>query len=197
MVKMGGTSLGPLIHTLQHWAIAMSTDSPSGLPPLENSLSASSGLGSLAQSARKKQLKTARWIMIGVGLLTVVVNGFQYSLINRQIEEEIQKQSTALRARGMQPDQKSVDEFRQRVSLIARYIIGSAIVLGVVFVILGILVYTYPVPATVLGLVLYIGAAAVFGVLAPETLVQGLIIKIIIIVALAKSIQAAVAYQRG
>ncbi len=58
------------------------------------------------------------------------------------------------------------------------------------------LVKTYPVPATVLGLVLYVGCAAVFGYLDPTTLAMGWLVKIIIVVALAKAIQSAVAYQR-
>ena len=54
----------------------------------------------------------------------------------------------------------------------------------------------YPVPITVTSLILYIGAAIVFGVIDPSTLARGIIVKIIIVVCLAKSIQAAVAYQR-
>ena len=53
----------------------MSLEPSSELPPLGQDLSASSNLGSLAQSARAKQLKTARGIMIVVGILTVGVNG--------------------------------------------------------------------------------------------------------------------------
>ena len=54
----------------------------------------------------------------------------------------------------------------------------------------------FTVAVTVSALVIYVGSAIVFGILEPESLARGLIIKIIIIVALAKAIQTAAAYQR-
>ena len=97
---------------------------------------------------------------------------------------------------GLREDPAVVAEFRNRVLRVSQLVMGGAMALGVVFIVLGFLVKSYPVPSTVLGLVLYVGAAAVFGYLDPATLGQGIIIKIIIIVALAKSVQAAITYQR-
>ena len=65
-----------------------------------------------------------------------------------------------------------------------------------VFVFLGISVYVFPVPCTVLGLVLYIGLIALAAVLDPTQIARGIIIKIVIIVAMVKSIGSAVAYQK-
>ena len=61
---------------------------------------------------------------------------------------------------------------------------------------LGVYVKKFPVPATITGLVLYLGANAVFGLMDPTTLARGLIIKIFIIIGLFKAVQAAIAYQR-
>ena len=174
----------------------MSLEPLSELPPLGNSLSSSSNLGSLAQSARAKELKTARVILLIVGVLTIAANGFMYANTHNEVEQAIQQQIQDVRARRLVEEQASVAEFRHRVSLFCHIIYGSALALGVIFVILGIMVYAYPVPITILALVLYIGAAAVFGFINPATLWQGVILKIIVIVILVKSVRAAIAYQR-
>ena len=66
------------------------------------------------------------------------------------------------------------------------------------FIGLGLAVYKIPVVATVLGLILYIGANIVFVVLTgnPLVLAQGIVVKILIIIGLFKAVQSAVAYQR-
>lgn len=175
----------------------MSLEPSSELPPLGQSLSSSSSLGSLAQSARAKQLKTARIILIIVGVLTIAANGFMYANTHNEVDQVIQQQIKDVRARGLLEDQASVAELRHRVTLFCQILYGSTVALGVIFIVLGVMVYAYPVPVTILGLVLYIGAAAVFGFLNPATLVEGVILKIIVIVALVKSLQAAIAYQKS
>ena len=175
----------------------MSMELPSDPAPQENGLPSLSNLGSLAQSARAKQLKVARNIMLIVGVLTILFNVFMLANTKNEVEDAIKDQVKAVRAHGMQEDPASVQEFRVRATRICHLIYGALVVLGAVYVILGLLVHAYPVPATVLGLVLYIGSAAILGYLNPLSLAQGWLWKIIIVVALAKSIQAAVAYQRG
>jgi hypothetical protein len=113
------------------------------------------------------------------------------SQINNEIENEIRKLGP-----GMVADQQVVAQVREEALRIAYLFNGVGIALGVIFVILGMCVHLAPVPMTATSLVLYIGAAAVYGFLDPSTLVQGIIIKVIIVVALIKALQAAVAYQR-
>ncbi len=55
----------------------------------------------------------------------------------------------------------------------------------------------YPVPISITSLVLYLGATVVMGVLNWQTLLQGIIIKVIVIVVLVKAVQAAIAYQKA
>jgi hypothetical protein len=165
--------------------------------PMLGSLSAQmSSLGSLSQAARHKQLNTARGILIVVGILTVLINVASFAIINSQVDDIIKNQVNELHKKGMQEDPASVTAYRSQVIRISQLFAGGAVALGVVFIILGCLVKKYPIPSTVIGMVLYIGSNALFGYLDPETLVKGLIIKIIIVVVLAKSIQAAIAYQR-
>ena len=129
-------------------------------------------LGSLAQSARGKQLKSARNTLIAVGVLTALLN-FGVAAAAGSI------------AQGNA-------EVQQMIMLSG---IGFGL-LGVVFIVLGVMVNTYPVPCTMLGLVLYIGANAVSALIDPTTIAQGIIIKGIIIVGLVKSLRAAQAYQQ-
>jgi len=129
-------------------------------------------LGSLAQSGRKQHLKSARTTMFVIGAITIVANVVLALL--------------AEKAPGVAPE-----------DIRAVQISGFAFAgLGLVFVVLGLLIYSAPVACTVLALILYIGGWAISGLGNPAMLANGLIIKIIIVVYLVKAIQAAVAYQR-
>lgn len=153
------------------------------------------GLGSLAQSARTKQLKSARGILLFVGILTILVNGgmiiFAESIVDAQMEPELQE----LRSQNKVINPVKLKEIRDGAVRATRFVDGIAVVLGFVFVACGMLVYKYPVAATVIALVLYVGCAAGYGVLDPRTLAAGWWMKIIIVVCLFKAVQAALAYE--
>jgi len=152
------------------------------------------GLGSLAQSARSKKLNQARWLLIIIGGLTIVINVIMIATLRSQvkaaIDAEIQKTPGAI------VDQAKRQALEDQAVRIGTIIGIFTVVLGAVFIFLGIIVHVFPVPATVIALVLYVGAAAVFGVLEPALLLKGLIIKVIIVVALIQAIIAAAAYQK-
>ena len=158
----------------------------------------SSSLGSLTQSARKNQLKSARGILIAVGILTLIGNLIFLALAESQVKDQIDKQVQEVQRRGMVVDRQKLAEVQENQVMIVRLIHGGAAALGIVFVVLGLAVYKYPVPATIAGLVLYIGANAVFFILNPELFKQvyPLLIKIAIAAALVKSIQSAIEYER-
>ena len=120
-------------------------------------------IGQLGQNARKKQLKSARWIMIIIGLLTLGLNGF--------LATQAQAQDIQLMA-------------------------GAGIFIGVIFIVLGIMVYQFPVPCTIAGLTLYVLANAGFAIVNPMSLTSGIVIKVFIVIGLAKSVGSALAYKR-
>ena len=64
------------------------------LPPLQ------SGLGSLGQEARLKQLNTAKWIMIVIGILTIGVNSFLLANADREMDQALRRR---VEERGAQP----------------------------------------------------------------------------------------------
>ena len=145
-------------------------------------------LGSLAQSARAKSLKSARGLLIAIGVLTAAANAFFFAMARNRVQNEVVK----LQGQGKIVDPQAVETAIRTTQLFA----AASIALGVLFVVFGLIVQKFPVPITVTGLVLYIGAAVVFGLLDPTQLARGIIVKIIIVAALAKAIQAALAYER-
>jgi len=149
--------------------------------------SAGGGLSSLAQSAREKQLKNARWTLIIVGGLTIIANIVAIFMLQGELDTELRKGGF---------NRANLPAEVQAAIFIDYAIIGSFIVLGLVFIVLGVLVPSYPVPCTITGLVLYILGWIASVARDPRQAGAGLIVKIIIIVALVKAVQAALAYNR-
>lgn len=148
----------------------------------------SSGRGTLAHAARDRALKEARGLLIAIGLINTVVYGFQFASIREDIQQALAKKV----APGLVIDQKAVEAIVRSTQLY----IGARIVLGIIFVLLGLIVARFPVPITVISLVLYLGANVISMVLMPSTIYQQIIFKIIVVVALVKAVQSAIAYDR-
>ena len=154
---------------------------PLGPPRAENL----KPLGSLAQSARGKEISQAKKILIAIGILTMIANGFLFYNLENEIQQAINKG---------QVDPAGINEFRQAATIAGYLLYGGPMLLGLLFVVFGLIVRKYPLAITVTSLVLYLGATLIFAVLNPESIVQGIIFKVIIIVALVKAIKAARAY---
>jgi hypothetical protein len=153
----------------------------SKLPPLGGA--GGKGLGNLAQSARQKHIKSAQRVLLVIGILTVAANGFMMATAKSQVDQLIQQNPQFA---------NQADAIMNMTYLLG----GGAMAVGVAFIVLSFLVPKFPVPSTIIGLVLYVGSVGVFAALEPLSLVQGWLFKIIIVVSLVKSIQAAIAYQR-
>ena len=67
---------------------------------------------------------------------------------------------------------------------------------GVAFLVCGFFVYKAPVPTTLTGLIGYLAIQAAGVVFDPANLRRGIILKILIIIGLAKAVQAAFAYAK-
>lgn len=172
------------------------SESPSGMPSLAGG-GGIGGLGSLAQAAREKHLRTARGVFIFIGLLTIAVNVFQLASAEFLVEgaiKELLKQENLTEAEA---DPHQLALARESILRTLQLFGYGTIGLGVVYLLLAAFLKRHPVAICVTGLVLYVAAAVVFGLLDPATLLQGLIVKIVIVIALVKATQAAVAYQKG
>lgn len=161
-----------------------------------DTLNDNEGLGSLAQAARSKQLNSARTILLVVGFLTVLVNGIFVFMAESMVDRQFDSELADLRRQGIEVDNDKVEELRAESIQSTKLINGVGLAIGVAFIVLGLKVKQYPVPMTITGLVLYLGSAAVFGLMDPTTLAKGFIIKILIIVGLFKAVQSAIAYEK-
>lgn len=172
------------------------TDKPSAeARTLEPSLGPP-GLGSLAQKVRLKQLDRARNILLFVGILTLIVNAAWMFMVPGSVEKELDMELAKNNMTRSMADPAWLEENEKMAVGIGLLIAGGAAALGVLFIIFGLIVKKFPVPVTITSLVLYILATILFGVLDPSTLAAGFILKIIFVVALAKAIQAALAYEK-
>lgn len=154
------------------------------------------GSSSLAQSARLKQLNVAKWILFILGGLTIAVHIGVFVLSEQIAREETDK---SLKAEGLhrnQVDQQLLREHDESAVRAMQLAAGGFIALGVVYIVAASLIKTYPVPATVTSLVLFISANVLLAVFDPSTIVSGIILKIIVFVVLVKAVQAAIAYQK-
>jgi hypothetical protein len=79
---------------------------------------------------------------------------------------------------------------------LVRIILAVAIFLGVIYAGLGLMVKSYPVPITIVALVLYIGTILVLAFIEPQTLVQEIIVKVVFVVGMIKALHAALTYKR-
>ncbi len=151
-------------------------------------------LGSLTQSARSKHLKQIRGILLAIGVLTMIVNGILFAMAPEEakqaVEQEIRKQGVV----GVNAAERQRAE--EKLIQIIRLIYGGLIGVGALYVVFGLIVHQYPVAITVTALVIYVGVQIVFAAINFLFLLQGILIKAIIVVALIKGIQTAIVYQK-
>ncbi len=126
-------------------------------------------------------LGTAQITLILVGLLTIGLNGFLLFNASNEVENVMKGGDVAI-------SQQSLLQFVQ-------IFYGSFIAVGVAMIILGALIYQFPVFCPLAGLILYILAIIVSGVLDPMSVIKGIIIKILVIVALAKAVGDGASYR--
>ena len=155
-------------------------------------------LGSLAQSARSKHLKQVRVLLLVIGIITAAFNAFQLATVREQVKKEIDKEIA--KQGGGRVDPVKRQQVEDDAVRIVTPILYALIGLGALYIVFALIVHQFPVPITVIALVLYVGVNVIFAVLNakehPEQILSGLIIKIIIVVALIGAIKTAVAYQR-
>jgi predicted RND superfamily exporter protein len=107
----------------------------------------------------------------------------------------LDKQVQELQLRGMGVDRAKLQEIEDHAVQIGHLLDCGFLAVGALFIVFAFIIKQYPVPITIISLVLYLACAGVMAYLNPATLAAGAVVKIIIIVALAKSIQSARAYE--
>ncbi|MEW4491115.1 hypothetical protein AB1L42_23775 [Thalassoglobus sp. JC818] len=114
-------------------------------------------LGSLAQSARSNHLKNARIMMYVLGTLMLIVSVTQFFIAELIVDNQIKLELANISGRGVDIDQQRVQRIREETVTLTKVVSVISSIAGVILLVLGYQVYNYPVPCTVLALVLYLG----------------------------------------
>lgn len=157
-------------------------EGPAGSGPYAVPASAVNAAGPVVQPD-KSGLKSARVILIIVGLINLAMNLFLFANANKEVQELIAKGELG-------PNEAGVVEF------LAKCLFGVFAGAGGVMIALGVLVYKMPRTCTVLGLLIYIGLSLLGLLLDPATAARGIIIKILIVVGLCKAVGTAFRIER-
>ncbi|MCA9176730.1 MAG: hypothetical protein KDB14_19715 [Planctomycetales bacterium] len=165
--------------------------------PTSGSVTFGAGGMDLAQGARRKQLRTAKSILIGIGVLSVIINGVVAVNAEAGVDRAIEKELADVRMQGLAINEDALEVARQQAVKVTRLVAGAFALVGVAYIVMGVILDVNPVAITISGLVIYIGSMAVTAVLDPSMLLRGLVVKGFIIAMLFKSIQAAIEYQRA
>ncbi|MFM7564356.1 MAG: hypothetical protein ACKO81_15145 [Planctomycetota bacterium] len=179
--------------------------SPSNKPasnPFNQPFGSQTGRRNLAQEARKQQLRKARWILIVLGVLQFIYGLFFVINARSLVKAQFEKELAPLRAQGQIVDEQKLQELEDSTTKATQLLNLGGILGGISFIFLGLLVYRFPVACTVTGLLLYIGLFAGFAFITfmsdgdASVFVRGWLIRLLVIIALFKAIQAALAYEK-
>jgi uncharacterized membrane protein HdeD (DUF308 family) len=179
--------------------------SPSNKPaanPFNQPFGSQTGMRNLAQEARKQQLRKARWILIAVGVLQLIVGLFFVFNARAMVKAQFEKELAPMKAQGATVDEQKLQELEDSATKATQLLNLGGILGGIGFIFLGLLVYRFPVACTVTGLLLYIGLFAGFAFVSfmgdgdGSVFVRGWLFRLLIIIALYKAIQAALAYEK-
>lgn len=144
------------------------------------------GLPRLVDSLRFRKLRVARWTLIIIGLLLVCVSVGLFIFAEHVVERELQKQHI-----HVQPHEKG------QMVLLERVFLAAQAAVGLLLIILGLFIYQAPMFCSIAALCVYAIHWGVCIVLDPTSLFRGLLIRVLVIAALANAIQAAVRYKRS
>ena len=140
-----------------------------------------------APTPQLKELKTARVLLVILGILYGAILGFQWNSAQKEInaaEERLAKQGMTLED-ALAADPEAASQYK-----LGKILVFVGIGVAVAFIVLGFLVFKFPVGAPLTGLILY-GVDQISGMAMDQTMIyKGLLIKILIIAGLVKAVKA-------
>jgi ascorbate-specific PTS system EIIC-type component UlaA len=150
----------------------------------------STHLSPAKQALRTRELKSARIILIVVGVIQLLFGA--YSLFNLRAEFD-KAVAAEVKTQGpgyvVDPELADAAFEEQKGTLYAANSVPLA--LGLVFIILSLFVYRHPVGVTLTGLILFILAHLGDAIVDPSSLLKGIILKVVFISILWKAYQSA------
>ena len=152
-------------------------------------------LGNLAEAQHKKHLRGAKIAIFFVGVLTLLLNGFAFYLIN-QNETKLEADIASVKRNPMMVlDQGKIAEARGQISR-ARILTTGFLLAGLAILVTGFLVNTHPYKAPMIALVIYIMCLVASICIDPTSIAKGIIIKLIIIYALYRGMRSGAAVEK-
>ncbi len=156
----------------------------------------------LVTDERTKSLKTAqRWLWV-VGALTLVVQLYLFSQAGAEVrtncDAELAKTGASIAEILARPAEERAEfeaALQQDINTV-RLIYGAGIALGVTFLGCGFMMLRKPLAASITALSLYLASIAGMAALNPATLIQGILMKALVIIALVSAVKAALAASR-
>jgi len=121
--------------------------------------------------------------------------GFFFLRAEHQVERAIERQVQQLERRGLALDMKKVEQLKREAVRTTRRVNALAVGAAATFLVIGCYVPKYPVPATCLGLLGYLAGLALLVIIDQATMWKGLVVNIVIVLALIRAVQAAIAYE--
>jgi hypothetical protein len=140
-----------------------------------------------SQAIRTKELKSARTVLIVVGIIQILLGAFHLTQTKSQMEEATRKELKP----GYVLDQEKFDEEFEKQKALQYGINSVPVVIGVFFLIMSALVFKFPVGATLSPLIVFVIVHAADAVVDPASIAKGIILKIIFLVVLWKAYQSA------
>jgi hypothetical protein len=200
----GANPTRPLYHTLDRSLLVSAPNDdyqfqskPSSPLPKLGSLANPGGgnLGSLAQQAREKEIRQAKWALVAAGVILLISGLFEMVTARAQVQAEIEKQVQQVGGWANVRRAEVARAIDDAVSYV--YVLDGLLgIVGVLFIVLGMWVRMYPLPITIVGLSLFLLINLGLVLVDPLNLMRGFIVKIIIIAALIRAIKAASAYEK-
>jgi uncharacterized membrane protein YvbJ len=152
-------------------------------------------LGNLAGEQHKKHIKSARTAIMAVAVLTILACAFLWFAVKSQEDKMEAEIKQVMSNPAMVLNHDIVDNARQNINQ-AKLMVGASTVMGGIFFFLFFWAKQNPFAASLTALILYVTSMVIAVAMNPETLVQGILIKIIIIAVLVNGVKSGLAYKK-
>jgi hypothetical protein len=137
------------------------------------------------------KLVLAQLILFFIGVLSIFVSAFAIRDAHEEVPSIFDEVPAQVVPGTAAADNEAYEHVKQELTRRIRIAHGIDVGVGVIFVLCALLVHRMPLTATVTGLALYVGMVAVIAIMEPALILQGYLLRILIIVGLSVATRAA------
>jgi hypothetical protein len=150
--------------------------------------------------ARAQALKLARYVLLGVGVFSIIVNAVSYASIESRVDAQIKRSIDNMFPHAREwIDKEKLAKARDSTVRGARQLAIAGIGVGTLFIVLGMLVTVFPATITSVSLALYVGDSIAIAVFEPLLFFSyvGFLIRLFILMALLLATVLVFGYKRA